>query len=272
MSSVMTPSALPRRCAMRHDPASAAVVIMLRGLKMHGMAQAVGELMEQGAPAFEAAMPILSQLLKAETAEREVRSIAYQIKAARFPAYKDLAGFDFVSSEVNEALVRQLHRGDFMDGAHNVVLIGGPGTGKTHIATAIGVQAVEHLRKKVRFFSTVELVNALEQEKGLGRSGQIAERLVRSDLVILDELGYLPFSASGGALLFHLLSKLYERTSVVITTNLSFAEWAEVFGDAKMTTALLDRLTHHCHILETGNDSFRFKASTKSTKRERTKQ
>ena len=173
---------------------------------------------------------------------------------------------------LNEDLVRQLHRGDFMDGAHNAVLIGGPGTGKTHIATAIGVQAVEHLRRKVRFFSTVELVNALEQEKLLGRSGQIAERLVRSDLVILDELGYLPFSASGGALLFHLLSKLYERTSVVITTNLSFSEWAEIFGDAKMTTALLDRLTHHCHILETGNDSFRFKASAKATKRERTKQ
>ncbi len=199
-----------------------------------------------------------------------MRSIAYQIKATRFPAYKDLPGFDFASSEVNEALVRHLHRGDFMDGAH--ILIGGPGTGKTHIATAIGVQAVEHLRKKVRFFSTVELVNALEQEKLLGRSGQIAERLARSDLVILDELGYLPFSASGGALLFHLLSKLYERTSVVITTNLSFSEWVDVFGDAKMTTALLDRLTHHCHILETGNDSFRFKASAKTNKRERTKQ
>src|SRR3954462_13300676 len=117
------------RCAMRHDPASAALVVMLRGLKMYGMAQAVGDLVEQGAPAFEAAIPTLSQLLKAELAEREVRSIAYHIKSARFPAYKDLASFDFTASEVNEATVRQLHRGEFIE-RDNVVLIGGPGTGK----------------------------------------------------------------------------------------------------------------------------------------------
>ena len=167
---------------MRHDPAAGAIVIMLRSLKMYGMAQAVIDLTEQGAPAFESAVPILSQLLKAEMAEREVRSIAYHMKAARFPAYKDLSGFDFMASEINEATIRQLHKCEFLDGAQNVVLIGGPGTGKTHAATALGVQAIEHHRRKVRFFSTIELVNSLEQEKTKGKAGQIAENLTKLDL------------------------------------------------------------------------------------------
>jgi DNA replication protein DnaC len=199
----------------------------------------------------------LLRLAEVETADRERRAAERRVKAARFPVVKTLDTFDFKAQPaLNQELVRQLLRGEYMDRRENVLLIGNSGTGKTHLATALAFAACQQGRS-VRFFSATSLVTQLLEKRQDRELERFQKQLERLDLLVLDELGYVPFSKAGAELLFDVIGRAYERTSLIVTTNLPFEEWTEIMGSERLTGALLDRLTHRVHILEANGPSYR---------------
>jgi DNA replication protein DnaC len=210
----------------------------------------------------------LLRLAERELIDRERRSTERRIRDAAFPVVKTLDTFDFLARpSVNQALVRELvGSGEYMTKKENILLVGNPGTGKTHLATAMGFAACGQGRR-VRFTTTTALVNQLLEVRENRTLQRLQKQLERLDLLILDELGYVPFSKTGAELLFDVVSRAYERTSLIVTTNLPFENWTEVLGSERLTGAMLDRLTHRVHILEANGESHRLKDSKKRLSR-----
>lgn len=209
----------------------------------------------------------LLRLAERELIDRERRATERRIKEAAFPVLKTIETFDFAAqTSINQALVRELLRGEYIGKRENLLLVGNPGTGKTHLATALGFAACSQ-GKRVRFTTTTGLVTHLLEQRETRTLQRLHRQLQRLDVLILDELGYVPFSKAGAELLFDVVSQAYERTSLIVTTNLPFEQWTEVMGSERLTGALLDRLTHRVHILEANGQSYRLSDAKRRMKR-----